>query len=109
MNAAVLGDLQAEPALNHRIISTFQDLKIAIRDFQEFKQVQSWLFTLGYAWSDDHHTSGQLYYGALPAYLYASHDANMYFERECIDLYASVDPAYIKALFDTKIKSLKGK
>lgn len=104
MNAAIHGGIIAvDTALNYRSISPFENLKITIRDYDEYKRVLAELLALGYAWSDDYKTQNELFYGVLPEYLYASFDANIYFETPHSETYKCVGSLYVKGLLQTKI------
>lgn len=104
MNAAVQGGIVAvDTALNYLSISPFENLKITIRDSEEYKQVVAQLFGLGYAWSDDSKTQSELFYGILPEFLYASYDANIYFEVPNSEAYKCVGALYVNSLLQTKI------
>jgi hypothetical protein len=111
MNVAVKDGLMIGgiSGLDHRSISPFKDLKIRILDHENFKQVLSWLFALGYAWSDDKDTQKQLYYGVLPEYLYASHDANLYFSVDDDEEHKEVGSLYVQSMLFDKANQAKGK
>lgn len=104
MNAAVHGGIVAvDTALNYLAISVFQNLKIMIRDAEEYKRVVAQLFRLGYAWSDDSNTQSELFYGVLPEFLYASYDANIYFDVPNSEAYKCVGGLYMNSLLQNKI------
>jgi len=111
MNVAVKDGLMMGgiSGLDHRSISPFKDLKIQILNHEDFKQVLSWLFALGYAWSDDKETRNELYYGVLPEYLYASHDANLYFSISDDTERQEVGVSYVQGLIVDKANKAKGR
>ena len=104
MNVAVLngGIVAVDTALNYRSISPFENLKITIRDYAEYKSTLTDLLALGYAWSDDSKTQSELFYGVLPEFLHASYDANIYFEIPESEPYKCVGALYVKGLLQTK-------